>query len=108
MQFKEYEQKINDFAIYPEAGRGTTLALAYTALGAVGEAGEYAEKIKKYIREGKLDKPLAAKELGDALWYITRSANELGYTLQDIAEINLVKLTDRKDRGVINGEGDVR
>lgn len=108
MQFKEYEQTINKFAIYPEAGRSTPMGLAYCALGLVGEAGEYSEKIKKLIRDGKLDKPLAAKELGDVLWYLTRSANELGYTLTDIAEINLVKLTDRKDRGVLQGSGDER
>ena len=108
MKFKEYEEIINKFATYPEAGKGTTLALAYCALGLTGESGEYAEKVKKLIRDGKLDKPLAAKELGDVLWYLTRSANELGYTLTDIAEINLVKLTSRQERGVLQGSGDER
>lgn len=106
--FYEYEQLINNFAIYPEAGRSTPLAMAYCALGLSGEAGEYSEKVKKLIRDGKLDKPLAAKELGDVLWYLTRSANELGYTLTDIAEINVVKLTDRQERGVLGGNGDTR
>lgn len=108
MNFKEYEETINKFAIYPEAGKGTPLALAYCALGLGGEAGEYSEKVKKLIRDGKLDKPLAAKELGDVLWYLTRSANELGYNLTDIAEINLVKLTSRQERGVLQGSGDER
>jgi NTP pyrophosphatase (non-canonical NTP hydrolase) len=106
--FYEYEQLINKTAIYPESGKGTPMALAYCALGTVGEAGEYSEKIKKLIRDGKLDKPLAAKELGDVLWYVTRSANELGYTLTDIAEINIVKLLDRQERGVLQGNGDLR
>ena len=108
MRFKEYEQEINKFAIYPEAGKGTPMALAYCALGLTGESGEYSEKVKKLIRDGKLDKRLSAKELGDSLWYLTRSANELGYSLQDIAEINLVKLTDRQERGVLSGNGDER
>lgn len=108
MNFKEYEETINHFAIYPEAGKGTPMALAYCALGLGGEAGEYSEKVKKLIRDGKLDKPLAAKELGDVLWYLTRSANELGYRLTDIAEINLVKLTSRMERGVLQGSGDER
>jgi len=108
MKFKEYEETINQFAIYPEAGKGSPLALAYCALGLGGEAGEYSEKVKKLIRDGKLDKPLAAKELGDVLWYLTRSANELGYRLTDIAEINLVKLTSRQERGVLQGSGDTR
>lgn len=106
--FYEYENIINQFAIYPESGKGTPLALAYCALGLTGEAGEYSEKVKKLIRDGKLDKPLSAKELGDVLWYLTRSANELGYSLQDIAEINIVKLSDRQTRGVLSGSGDER
>jgi NTP pyrophosphatase (non-canonical NTP hydrolase) len=108
MKFKEYEENISKFAIYPEAGKGTPLALAYCALGLTGEAGEYSEKVKKLIRDGKLEKPLAAKELGDVLWYLTRCANELGYSLTDIAEINLVKLTSRQERGVLQGSGDER
>lgn len=108
MQFKEYEQHARSLAIYPEAGTGGVLALAYTALGLTGESGEYSEKIKKLVRDGTLDKPLAAKELGDVLWYVTACANELGYSLTDIAEINLVKLFDRKKRDVLSGSGDVR
>ena len=108
MNFKEYEEQIKQFAIYPEAGTGSVLALAYTALGLTGEAGEYSEKIKKFVRDGTLSRPLAAKELGDVLWYLTAAANELGYSLTDIAEINLVKLYDRKKRDVLGGSGDER
>jgi NTP pyrophosphatase (non-canonical NTP hydrolase) len=108
MQLSEYEKEITQFAIYPEAGDGTTLPLAYCALGLTGEAGEYSEKVKKLIRDGHIDKRLAAKELGDVLWYLTRSANELGYSLENIAEINLEKLHDRNKRGVLKGNGDER
>ena len=96
------------FALYPEAGSGSTLALSYCALGLTGESGEYSEKIKKLIRDGKLDKPLALKELGDVLWYLTASAKELGFSLQDVAEVNIVKLSDRADRGKLQGSGDER
>jgi len=106
--FNDYEKAAQQFAIYPEAGEGTKLSLAYTALGLVGESGEFSEKVKKFVRGQDLDKPLAIKELGDVLWYITASANELGYSLQDVAEVNIVKLTDRKERGVIKSEGDTR
>jgi len=108
MNLSDYENKINEFAIYPESGQGTPMALAYCALGLGGEAGEYSEKVKKLIRDGGLDKPLALKELGDVLWYLTRSANELGYSLVDVAQVNLIKLSDRKDRGVLRGSGDER
>lgn len=106
--FDEYESIIAETAMYPMVGEGTQMALAYTALGLTGEAGEFSEKIKKWIRDGVLDKPLAAKELGDVLWYLTASARELGFTLQDIAEINMVKLLSRKERGVLGGSGDER
>jgi NTP pyrophosphatase (non-canonical NTP hydrolase) len=108
MKFYEYEKIIDQFAVYPDAGKGTAMSLAYCALGLTGEAGEYSEKVKKLIRDGKLDKPLSAKELGDVLWYLTRSAKELGYNLTEIAEINIEKLSDRKERGVLQGGGDTR
>jgi len=106
--FYEYENLAKRFALYPEVGSGSPMALAYTALGLAGESGEYTEKVKKLIRDGRLDKPLAAKELSDVLWYLTAAAQELGYTLADIAEINIVKLTDRADRNVLQGSGDMR
>jgi len=106
--FYEYENLASNFALYPEAGTGSPMALAYTALELNGESGEYAEKIKKLIRDGKLDRPLTAKELGDVLWSLTAAARELGYTLSDIAEINIVKLTDRAERNVLQGNGDER
>jgi NTP pyrophosphatase (non-canonical NTP hydrolase) len=106
--FAEYEQIISETAIYPDVGKGTGIALAYTALGLVGEGGEFSEKIKKWLRDGVLDKRLAAKELGDVLWYLTASARELGYSLQDIAEMNMVKLLARKNAGTLQGSGDER
>lgn len=106
--FDEYEKLIAQTAIYPDAGRSTKLALAYTALGLTGEAGEFSEKIKKYFRDDTLDGRLAAKELGDVLWYLTAAANELGFSLQDIAEINMVKLLKRKEEGKLQGSGDER
>ena len=106
--FYEYEALAKNFALYPEAGSGTPLALAYCALGLTGEAGEYSEKVKKLIRDGKFDKPLALKELGDVLWYLTASAREMGYSLADVAEVNIVKLMDRQERGQLQGSGDER
>lgn len=106
--FNEYEVWIKEFAIYPQHGQGTKDSLAYTALGLTGEAGEYSEKIKKFLRDGVLDKELAAKELGDVLWYLTRAANELGFSLEQIASMNYKKLEDRKNRNVLSGSGDTR
>lgn len=108
MNFDDYQKSLNDFAVYPDKGKRTEAALAYCALGLCGESGEYAEKIKKYLRDDTFDPLACAKELGDVLWYLTRSAYELGFDLKDIAEINIEKLSSRKERGVLKGSGDDR
>lgn len=85
----------------------------YPALGLAGEAGEVADKVKKVIRdkEGTLDyatRREIAFELGDVLWYLAREAEEMGYTLAEIATMNIDKLNDRKIRGTLQGSGDNR
>jgi len=49
-----------------------------------------------------------AKELGDVLWYLSNLANDIGYNLDEIADINIEKLTSRKNRDKIKGSGDNR
>lgn len=110
LDFDEYQERALDTAIYP--GRGTVMGLAYCGLG-LGEAGEIQGKIKKILRDtdGKWSPEQAkeiAKEMGDELWYLAVLAAELGYTLEEIASMNLDKLGDRKDRGVLKGNGDNR
>ena len=88
-------------------------AIIYRTLGLTGEAGEVAEKLKRIIREKNSlisddDKVEIAKELGDVLWYTQGLAHALGFTLEEIGQMNIQKLTDRKKRGVIKGSGDNR
>lgn len=83
-------------------------AAMYAALGLVGEAGEYSEKIKKWHRDGVLDRKAAALELGDVLYYLVASAFHLGFTFAEIEEMMREKLTDRQKRGKIHGSGDNR
>ncbi len=104
----DYQDDIDQFAIYPGAGTGSKTELSYLALGLGGESGEVLEKIKKLIRDNKFEKPEVAKELGDVLWYLTRLANAIGYSLSDIADLNVRKLTDRQERNVLAGSGDNR
>lgn len=49
-----------------------------------------------------------SSEIGDALWMLSEIATQYGLYLGDIAEENIAKLTDRRERGVIDGNGDNR
>lgn len=108
MKFEEYQDAIKQFAIYPGAGTGNLNALSYTALGLAEEAGEYAGKVSKLLRDNVFETQLAAKELGDVLWQLTRAATELNIKLEDVAQMNIDKLTKRLKDGTISGSGDNR
>ena len=87
--------------------------IIYPTLGLVGESGEVAEKIKKLLRDhnGVLDDEMRhaiALEISDVAWYLATLSYELGFTLQEIAEMNYEKLQSRKRRNKIHGDGDNR
>ncbi len=110
MTFDEYQNKAMTTAINTNR---TFEALMYRTLGLTGEAGEVAEKVKKIIRDkdcklDSQDKDELVKELGDVLWYVQALANYLEVPLSRVAEVNLQKVLDRKDRGVTGGSGDNR
>jgi NTP pyrophosphatase (non-canonical NTP hydrolase) len=82
-------------------------------LGLVGESGEFADKIKKIIRDSNGEcsdakKEELIKELGDVLWYIASIANYLDVDLDQVGAKNIAKLRDRQARNVIQSEGDNR
>lgn len=102
-QFDAYQDFTDDTAIYPE-----DKGLEYTALGLASEAGEFAGKVKKWIRDGKKDDDALVAELGDVLWYVARAAAELDVHLSDVAKDNIEKLKSRMERGKLKGSGDKR
>ncbi|WP_259383424.1 nucleoside triphosphate pyrophosphohydrolase family protein [Bacillus thuringiensis] len=81
------------------------------ALGLSGESGEVADIVKKAIFHGHGFDPAhcpgeedgnthkIALELGDILYYISIMSHEMGYTLEDIAQMNIAKLTKRYPDG---------
>lgn len=112
ISFNRYQATSGATAIYPDDDK--RVALLYVAGGVCDEAGEVFGKVKKWVRRGADPAELAElarvtrKEVGDALWYLARVADELDFLLSDAAEGNMEKLADRQERGVIEGSGDER
>lgn len=82
-------------------------------LGLSGEVGEVMEKAKKVVRDNDSHfddnfRRELYKELGDVLWYIAVLCDYFDTDLASVAELNIRKLQDRKDRGVLGGSGDDR
>ena len=105
--------------------------ISYMILNLVGEVGELSSKLAKHIRKGeagiglegdsrlywsgRVDEDtekhyltLISKEAGDILWQLAGLCDVLGFSLEEVAEQNLAKLADRKQRHVIDGNGDER
>ena len=110
---------ITDFQTYQRESRKTwglietNHPIVYPTLGLANEAGEVAGKVKKIFRDkggfiSDADREALKQELGDVLWYLTQICTELGLTLEEVAEANLVKLASRQARGQIRGDGDSR
>ncbi len=112
------------FDNYSEAAKSTCLEscknITYLLLGLNAEVGEVNDLVAKwrrksiaFIKDDKLvfrtgDKEVAdgyrraiAKELGDVLWFCDRLADEVGFTLDEIARMNVEKLADRKAKNEI-------
>lgn len=100
----------------------------YMFLNLVGEVGEFASKVAKEIRKGNLvigatampnkimpyvnedewwakDEELM-KEAGDILWQLSGLCSVMGWSLEEVAQMNLDKLAARKVAGTIDGSGD--
>ena len=77
-----YQIAACDTAIFPKSK-----AMEYLTLGLTGEAGEIANKVKKFIRDGAPpdeyeDKKIQiAYEIGDVMWYCAVLAENLAWTL---------------------------
>ena len=82
VRITDYATVARSTAIYPESAR-----FFYPALGLCGETGEVCDRMIPQSGR-KISIPLAPiiKEMGDVLWYITNTAMDIGFTLQDIAE----------------------
>lgn len=108
MEINKYQEEAMKNKVYGYGDR-----VNYPILGLCGEAGEVANKYKKILRDGngvmtdENHKDLVS-EAGDCLWYLAALAEDLGVTLQYLAETNLEKIARRRQNNTINGSGDNR
>lgn len=108
MTFDEYHTLVKRHSRAPYAEGDVGALPLWETMGLNGEAGEAADKVAKGWRDGSFDLVGYLKELGDTLWYLDAAANKVGFTLDEIAAMNVDKLTSREARGVVSGSGDER
>lgn len=103
MNFNEYQQEALKTA---NTEKLTPIdCLTNAALGLNGEAGEFADIVKKHLFQGHaLDKDKLAKELGDCLWYASLASFVLEIPLEEIAKANIEKLRKRYSNGHFEAE----
>lgn len=106
MKMNEYQAGLADLQKHVAIKEENRLAIV--TLGLCSESGEIASHIKKHLRGEPLDKEKVKKELGDVLAYVAMMANYFEWSLEDVAEVNLKKLNDRKMKGTLLGSGDDR
>lgn len=82
------------------AGGDGQRRLIIAALGLAGEAGEFANMVKKLTAHGHDISPnTLADELGDVIWYVAEAATACGLDLDEIARQNVEKLRKRYPEG---------
>jgi NTP pyrophosphatase (non-canonical NTP hydrolase) len=87
----EYQEWVGDF----DTHEGWFKPEAYV-FGLTAEAGEVAGAFEKATRIGReLDVDNVKLELGDVLWNVARLAANYGWTLSEIMQANIDKLTAR-------------
>jgi NTP pyrophosphatase (non-canonical NTP hydrolase) len=97
MKISEYQQLAERTSGAGGQGEGR---LIIAALGLTGEAGEFANMIKKLTAHGHdIPSEVLAEELGDVLWYVAEAASACGLDLGDIARQNIDKLKARYPQG---------
>ena len=120
MTLNEYQEKAMTTCLPPSRN------FSYMFLNLVGEIGEFASKVAKAIRKDKAiidfnqliterkesmseeEIEDLMKEAGDCLWQLSGLCTVMGWKLNDVAQQNLDKLASRKNRGVVDGNGDNR
>jgi NTP pyrophosphatase (non-canonical NTP hydrolase) len=80
-----------------------TSHLLTAALGLTGEAGEFADHVKKIFFHGKPydddRREAMILELGDIMWYVMQACEALEVSLEEVVYDNVDKLSERHPDG---------
>ena len=97
IDLNQYQELANRSA---GAGGEGQQRLIVSALGLAGEAGEFANLVKKMTAHGHpFDADALMDELGDVLWYLAEAATAAGLELNEIGWQNVQKLIKRYPEG---------
>jgi NTP pyrophosphatase (non-canonical NTP hydrolase) len=106
MHIDEYQIWTRTTVAYPEDAEAE-----YLTSGLVGEVGELYSAMAKFHR-GDYDTDEAISrmfaEFGDILWFLARFADYYGWSMSELIDSNIRKLSKRKDEGTLKGDGDDR
>lgn len=79
--------------------------LLHMAVGVSGESGELLDAIKKHTIYGKiLDRENVKEEAGDILFYLNNILINVGFTLDEVIQHNIDKLSKRYSKGSYSNE----
>ena len=94
--FKEYEDK----AMRTSNGLNNNQMIYNAILGLNGESGELADLLKKHLFQGHtFDRNKLIEELGDVMCYCALLAKGLNIELDEVADLNIMKLSTRYPKG---------
>ena len=100
MNFNEYQALAEAFANYDEP--------FYPYASVMIEAAELADLFAKPMLRGdvkQVNREDIVSEAGDVLWNLAVLLKRNNIPLEEVAEFNIEKLTGRKERGTIRGDG---
>lgn len=99
----QWEQKRNDHELTHAEWRDSVV---YGALAIAGEAGELANLVKKWLyHQEPIEPDRIMDEAGDILWHLADFLASMDFeSLNDVAQRNLEKLSNRWPEGFKYGE----
>ena len=102
MMMDIYQECTKDMAAYPGAGEGSLDALIQCTLGINKQAGKISRSMQAILDPRQAAAPMV-EQLGVLLWWTARCADELGVSLEELAELNLGEWMDKRLAQAMDG-----